>query len=217
MADEEDGARVSGLKRGSTTEVSIARKEQILDAALNLFYERGYDATSIQDIADAVGLLKGSLYYHIPSKESVLFEIVRRAHDDLLALTDEALNTDAPALERLRTLIGRHCEYVASNTHAVSVFFNEYRALDEAHRKVIVAERDEYEKRIRDLIRQGQDNSEIAKDLTPKVTAMGLLGMVNWIYQWYRNDGTLSGAEIGRQIAELAVRALGPGSVTSRR
>jgi AcrR family transcriptional regulator len=197
-------------KRHSTNGKASVRKQQILDAALVLFHERGYDATSTQDIADAVGLLKGSLYYHIPSKESVLFEIVRRAHEDLLALTDEALTLDAPPLERLRHLIARHCEYVAANTHAVTVFFTEYRALDQPHRKVIVAERDEYEQRIRDLIEQGQIEGEIAKDLMPKVTTMALLGMVNWLYQWYRDSGKLSGAEIGEQMAELAVRALVP-------
>jgi TetR/AcrR family transcriptional regulator, cholesterol catabolism regulator len=202
------GLWVSELKRELSTDASSARQAQILDAAQNLFYLNGYGATSIQEIADAVGLLKGSLYYHIPSKESVLFEIVRRVHEGLLTLADNALDATAPPLEQVRALVACHCEYIAENNRAVSIFFTEYRALSDAHRTFILAKRDEYEARIRNLIDRGQASAEISKNLDPTVMTMGILGMMNWLYQWYRHDGSLTGADIGRQIAALSVRAL---------
>ena len=186
------------------------RLAEILDAAAEVFHEKGYAAATIQDVADAVGILKGSLYYYISSKEDLLFEIVRDAHHFSMRNLAEAQQVDGDALTRLRAFIECHVRSNIDNRVKIGVFFQDFRSLSGERRAEIVADRDIYDAYLRGLIAEAIDEGVVAADIDPKMAAMALLGMMNWIYQWYRPDheGGVAPEELARTFAELALGGL---------
>jgi len=184
------------------------RQQEILDAAARVFHEKGYESTSIQDIADSVGILKGSLYYYITSKEDLLYQIIEGVHREGLKNVDAVEALDASPLEKLRAFVTGHLLYNAHNLVRTAVFFQDFRSLTGERRKQILAERDAYEKYLRDLIRQAQRDGSVCPDVDPKVASITVLGMLNWIYNWYRPGGERSAREIGELCADFVTSGL---------
>ena len=119
------------------TDLCVDHGEQILDAAATIFAEKGYDATSIQDIAESVDILKGSLYYYVNSKEDLLYEVIEEVHEAGLAnmqVQQAADETTAP-LDRLRRLVVEHVTYNAENVEKIAVFFHDFRSLTDERRE----------------------------------------------------------------------------------
>jgi AcrR family transcriptional regulator len=184
------------------------RQQEIVEAAARVFHEKGYESTSIQDIADAVGILKGSLYYYITSKEDLLFEIIRGVHEEALKNLELTRELDGDALQKIRAFVVVHLTHNATNLVKMGVFFQDFRSLSGERREIIVKERDLYDHFLRDLIRQGQEQKIICPDIDPKLAAITVLGMMNWIYQWYRPDGGLSVEEIAAAYGDFVVAGL---------
>jgi len=184
------------------------RQQEILEAAALVFHEKGYESTSIQDIADSVGILKGSLYYYITSKEDLLFEIIQGVHEEALKNLDRTAAVEGDALQKIRAFVVVHLTHNALNLVKMAVFFQDFRSLNGERRQVIVEERDMYDNFLRDLIRQGQDEGIVCPDIEPKLAAITVLGMMNWIYQWYRPGGGLSASEIANAYADFVVAGL---------
>jgi len=184
------------------------RQQEILEAAARVFHEKGYESTSIQDIADSVGILKGSLYYYITSKEDLLFEIIQGVHEEALKNLDRTAAVEGDALQKIRAFVVIHFTYNALNLVKMAVFFQDFRSLNGERRQVIVEERDLYDNFLRDLIRQGQDEGIVCPDIEPKLAAITVLGMLNWIYHWYRPGGELSASEIANTYADFVVAGL---------
>lgn len=186
------------------------KNDQIFETAARLFYEKGYAATSLQDLAHAVGLQKGSLYYYIDSKKDLLFAITDYAHTFFAELTENARAEGGTPLQTLERMLFQHARFAAEHFHVTAVFYNERSALGGEHQERIVATRDAYEKSLRRLVRSGQDVGEIAPDLDPRLAVFGVLGTINWIHQWYRPGGELPPAEIASALSRQAVRSLLP-------
>jgi TetR/AcrR family transcriptional regulator, cholesterol catabolism regulator len=184
------------------------RREQILAASAEVFSEKGYESTSIQDIADAVGILKGSLYYYITSKEDLLFEIIQGVHEEALKNLDQVRDLDGDALQKIRAFVVVHLTFNATNLVRMAVFFQDFRSLNGKRREIIVEERDLYDSFLRDLIRQGQDEGSVCPEIEPKLAAITVLGMMNWICQWYRPGGKLSAADIANAYGDVVVAGL---------
>jgi AcrR family transcriptional regulator len=185
------------------------RRQEILDAAALIFHEKGYESTSIQDIADAVGILKGSLYYYIDTKEDLLYDILREVHqtgDAALASVEE---TDGDALVKIRAFVHSMLRSNVGNLAKVAVFFHDYRSLSPERQRVIIDERDRTDELLRRLIREGQEEGTICADVSPKIAGIGILGLLNWIYQWYRPepDG-LDATELAAAYADFVVAGL---------
>jgi AcrR family transcriptional regulator len=173
-----------------------ARRSQLTREAARLFARKGYHGTSIGDIADALGVQKGSLYSHIASKEDLLYETMRDGaaafHGSLDAIPD-----DLPSTEKIRLALRGHLRVVAEQLDVATVFVQEWRYLEGPRRDEIVAERRRYEERIRDLFREGRELSELRADLDESVAALLLLSAANWAYTWLKP---------GRDTDELADR-----------
>lgn len=184
------------------------RQQEILEAAARVFHEKGYESTSIQDIADSVGILKGSLYYYITSKEDLLFEIIQGVHEEALKNLDRTAEVEGDALQKIRAFVVIHFTHNAVNLVKMAVFFQDFRSLNGERRRVIVEERDLYDNFLRDLIRQGQDEGIVCPDIEPKLAAITVLGMMNWIYHWYRPGGERSAAEIANAYADFVIAGL---------
>lgn len=184
------------------------RQSEILEAAAQVFHEKGYESTSIQDIADSVGILKGSLYYYITSKEDLLYEIIQGVHEEALKNLDRISALDGTALQKIRAFVVVHFTHNAENLVKMGVFFKDFRSLSGERRQIIVAERDKYDTFLRDLIRAGQKDGSVCRDVDAKLTAITILGMLNWIYQWYRPGGELDAVEIANAYGDFVAAGL---------
>lgn len=161
------------------------RRSELTREAARLFAQKGYHGTSIGDLAEAMGVQKGSLYAHIDSKQDLLYETMRdgaAAFHGALDTIPEAL----PATEKLRLALRAHLRIVADQLDVATVFVQEWRYLEGERRDEILAERRRYEQRVRDLFREGRELSELRSDLDEAAAALLLFSAANWAYTWLR-------------------------------
>ncbi len=160
-----------------------ARRSELAREAARLFAERGYHGTSIGDLADALGVQKGSLYAHIASKQDLLYDTMREGaaafHDGLDAI-DERLS----ATQKIRNAMRAHLRVVAEQLDMATVFVREWRYLEGERRDEIVGERRRYEERFRALFREGREHGELRTDLDEATAALLALSALNWAYTW---------------------------------
>src|SRR3954469_24439804 len=161
------------------------RKSELTRQAARLFAEKGYHGTSIGDLAEAMGVQKGSLYAHIDSKQDLLYRTMREGADAFHAALD-AIDEAVPPTERIRLALRGHLRVVAEQLDVATVFVREWRYLEGERRDEIVAERRRYEERIRELFREGRELSELRADLDDASAALILLSAANWAYTWLR-------------------------------
>jgi AcrR family transcriptional regulator len=193
----------------STTEaVRSSRREEMVAVAARLFSERGYHGTSMADVAGVLGLLRGSLYAHIGSKEELLYDVVERGAQRFLERGAGALGLDAPAPERLRAFLAGHIETAIEQLEAGTVFLNEWRYLSDAPRSDIKSKRDRYEDMVRTILSEGIARGEFRADLDVPLAARLVLSAGNWIYAWYREGGEMTPREVGAGFADMLVRGL---------
>jgi AcrR family transcriptional regulator len=184
------------------------RRAEMVSAAAQLFSERGYHGTSMQDLAESLGLLRGSLYAHIGSKQELLFDVVDAGAERFLARGRRASALEAPASERLRAFLIGHAETAIDHLDSATVFLNEWRYLAHDLRALIQAKRDSYEAVLRGIVADGIADGEFRPDLDVRLAARLALSAGNWIYAWYRPGGELTPAEVGAGFADLLVRGL---------
>jgi TetR/AcrR family transcriptional regulator, cholesterol catabolism regulator len=177
------------------------RRAELTRAAARLFAEKGYHGTSVGDLAEALGLQKGSLYTHIDSKAELLWEVAREGAEAFHAALD-ALPDDGPVLERIRAALRAHLQVVAEQLDIATVFVREWRYLEGGRREQFVAERRRYEERIRGLFREGREVGELRTDLDDATAALLALSAANWAYTWLR-PGADTDALADRFTAQL--------------
>jgi AcrR family transcriptional regulator len=177
--------------------------------AARLFSERGYHGTSMQHLAEALGLQRGSLYAHIGSKEDLLFDVVDEGAQRFLERGAEAAALEASASTRLRQLLVGHVETAIEHLDAATVFLNEWRYLSSDLRAIVQDKRDSYESMVRRIVEDGITAGEFRGDADVRFAARLVLSAGNWTYAWYRPGGELGPTEIGRKFAELVINGLG--------
>ncbi len=182
-------------------------RERVLQAAAQLFRDRGFEATSMREVAELAGLGKSSLYHHVPSKAELLGEIVERGVDQLMAALEQVASADLPATERLWLATRTHVLTYIEHRDSVACFIQEGRALTHAQRRAYVAKRDKYEAWFRQIVAAGIASGEF-RPTDVKLAVFALLGMCHWVVRWYRPDGDYSPEEIATNFAEFAVHAL---------
>ena len=184
-------------------------REDVIRAAARVFRERGFHGTSMQQIADAVGLQKGSLYHHIISKEELLHDVMMTGLTQLSERLEAVATSSLPPDEKLRQLIETHIRYAAESLDIATVVLFEHRAMMgfPALREEYVARRDLFESQFRTAIQEGVDSGDFCPVDVP-IVAQTLLGAHNWLVMWYRPDGRLSPQEIATVIADTFLRGL---------
>lgn len=187
------------------------RKEILLEAA-KVFQEKGYRGTTVQDIAQAAGILKGSLYYHFANKEDIFYEIV---HDPLHHFVSQmaevaALNIPPPA--KLRAALRYHISAFDAHMPGIQVLLRENLSTLEKERWASIRALWEEQKTLwQNILRQGIENGDFRPDLDVKIATLGILGMCNWMHRWYRSDGRLSTEEIAGLWAEMLLNGISEG------
>lgn len=183
------------------------REDEVMEAAVAVFSEKGYSAASLQDVADTVGLLKGSLYHYISSKESLLFRIFDEAHAQALILMTEVDELQLPPDRKLRDYVERLSLWYLGNRQRASLYFTEWRYLTGEYETSVRAQRREFEMYVRTILIDAQEAGLTRDDLDPRVTSSYILSAVNSVPIWYRPGGPLKPEELARQVAELSYQA----------
>ena len=159
------------------------RREELTREAARLFAERGFHGTSMDALAQALGVQKGSLYSLTGSKQELLFETMRGGANAFHAALD-AVPEDATAVERVREALRGHLRVVAEQLDVATVFTREWRYLEGAYRDEIVSERRRYEERWHGLLRDGVESGDLRTDLDIGATTLLVLSAANWAYTW---------------------------------
>jgi TetR/AcrR family transcriptional regulator, cholesterol catabolism regulator len=165
-----------------------SRRKELTRQAARLFAEKGYHGTSVGDLAQAMGVQKGSLYAHIESKADLLWEV---AHDGAQAFHAalDAVPDDLAATEKIRLALRAHLRVIAEQLDVATVFIREWRYLEGDRRDEFVAERRRYEERFRSLFREGRELGELRTDLDDATATLLALSAANWAYTWLRPEG----------------------------
>jgi len=188
---------------------SKEKLREICRVAARVFYDKGYDGASMQDIAKAVGLTKAGLYHHVGSKDRLLYEIMNYGMDILDEMVLRKVKDIADPREKLRqTIVGHIDLIVRARDQEITVILHENRSLRGALRKKINARKRDYIHYLEGLIARVQERSGATPMLSPPLAAFALLGMVNWLYQWYHQQGPVKQAELTQAYVDFFFRGL---------
>ena len=182
-------------------------KELILEAAAQIIRQKGFHATSMKDIADAVSLQKASLYHHVSNKQEILLLLLEQGLDILTKRLQDVLQKDESVDIKIQKAMAAFFEVLFEHSDIVSVLLLEHRSLDSDLHSRHIASRDRYENLWRDLIQEGIQ-SGVFRSCDPALTARSLLGVMNWTITWYRPGGPLSVKEITDHMVDLFINGL---------
>lgn len=184
---------------------------EILNAATQLFREKGFLGTTTQELADAVGLVKGTLYYHIGSKEELLYRIHEQVTEEGITRWQAIIDAtrDMPAPEVLRRMIVEHCLIIDEYRDWVAVFSDEMKYLSGELRDRVREKRAEYQSLFEEAIRRGVKRGELVTD-DPHLTAVVTLGMLNAMHRWYSPGGRLTPECIGEIMTSIFLDGIQP-------
>lgn len=185
-----------------------ARQDEIREAALTLFSERGYHGTGMEQIAAAVGLSPSSLYNHWKSKQDLLADIMVATMEDLLAGFAAVVDPARSATEGLRAAMDAHVRYHATHHREARVGNRELTSLADASRERVRGLRQEYATAWQQLLATGVEQGEFA-EVSPRLTSFALLEAGIGVSQWYRPDGALTLDDVAHEYAEMALRLVG--------
>lgn len=181
--------------------------DDIMRAATELFSRKGFHAATTQELADAVGLVKGTLYYHIGNKEKLLYRIHQQVTEDGIRRWSLLVTEDRPAASVIRDMIVEHCRVMDLNRDAIAVFSNEMRYLGPALRRRVIARRDVYHDLLERTIERGVERGEFSTT-SSRLASLTILGMLNGMYRWYQSGGRLGPEEIGDLYSEIVLSGL---------
>ncbi|MCG3160681.1 MAG: HTH-type transcriptional repressor KstR2 [Acidobacteria bacterium] len=188
------------------------RLDQIYYVAAKIFCDKGYDATSMSDIADAVGITKAGIYHYVKSKQDLLFAIMNFGMDRLETHVITPARAVADAEQRLRAIIRNHALLIISGSapegySPLTVLNDEIAGLTPAHRRRVLQRKRVYLDLMRDTLRQLKSEGKL-KEVDATVAAFSMFGMLLWLSRWYRPDGKLTGADVANEIEKIALGGL---------
>lgn len=186
--------------------LSPEKERAILAAAAELFGERGYDRATLAEVANRVGIKRGSLYYYLDSKEDLLFWLHENMIEELIANTDAALAGAAGTEERIRNLVRMAMRLIAERRQEVKVFLEERHALASQRWADVVRRRDEFQQKVEDVLSEGIAEG-VLRETPVRLTANGMLGMCFWGYQWFRPN-MLTWEEVADLFAGILLEGL---------
>jgi AcrR family transcriptional regulator len=182
-------------------------REDILEAAAQVFRQKGFHGASMQDIAKAVNLQKPSLYHHVSSKQEILLALLNRALELLLERISPIATREIPAGEKLREMIRVYLQILSENTDLSAVLLFEHRSLERKQHARHVPNRDRFEALWRDVLKEGVAAKLFVCDDTA-LTARAILGILNWTITWYHPNGPLEINQIADRYSDLLLNGL---------
>jgi AcrR family transcriptional regulator len=196
-------ARKAGVKNSKPA----TRLEEVLQSAANIFFTKGFHATSIEDVARDVGMLKGSLYYYIKSKDDLLFRLLMAGIEDGDAFIAEQIDAKGDPVEQLERAIHAQIDYIIQHRVPFGLFLHEFDSLPGKRQHKLISVMARYNSRFVDLVRRGQEQGEII-DGEPWIIVNGILGMCNWLYRWYDPDQGADAEEIKKTFVHMIFQGI---------
>lgn len=188
--------------------MAVDRAEEIRLEAVRLFSHQGYDATSMRDIAKAVGLLPGSLYAHIRSKEQLLLEIIEDGIDEFLAAAAEAVAEGGSAPDKLRRAVRAHMRVIATGHERTGIVFHQWRSLSGEDRVRVLGKRNAYEQQFVDVLEAGILEGTFKPELDSRFAVLVILGALNWAPEWFSPSGNRTADEVAERVSALLLSGL---------
>jgi TetR/AcrR family transcriptional regulator, cholesterol catabolism regulator len=205
------------MKAQKKAATSNERLAEIYRTAAQIILRKGYDATSVNDIANALGMTKAGLYHYINGKKELLFDIMNFGLDELDAEVVTPARAVPDASARLRFIIAGHARLVTRGQGAITILVDEITALTPAQSRKITSRKREYFECLRGLLNRLKEEGRL-QDVDTTAATFSLLGMINWLSRWFRQDGDLTEEQVAEQIARIALHGLlRPESRASRR
>jgi AcrR family transcriptional regulator len=186
-----------------------ARDREVIEAAVKIFWEKGYANTSVQDVADALGMLKGSLYYYIDSKERLLEKIFDDSHAELSVIAQAALSSDEPAADRTARFLFDYAMWTLTHLERAGLYSREWRYASDALKTSLAEQQRFYDRTLRELLLKGQQEGSIAKDLDPRGASLFIWAAFTGLPDWYRPASKADARKIAAMYVELARSACG--------
>lgn len=183
------------------------RKQELINAAAQLFKQKGFASTSMRDLAAELGMEAASLYHHIKSKDELLEVICFDLADKLTTAIAEVNDIYFNAEDKLRMAIKNHVEILTQNIHFSSVFIQDWRHLSEPKLTEFRALRDAYEHGMRVIVQEGK-NEDIFDDVDEKFAALTILSTLNWINEWYSPIGKMNAEQIAQKLSDFILGGL---------
>ena len=205
-----EARRKAALEEGGAA--YIARREEIILAAAQVFRERGFDAATLRDIADALNTDRASLYYYIGSKEELLQEIVRDVLARDVRAAEAIKRSRASTSDKIRTLIESMVTSYAENYPHIAVYMEDLGRIarqDTEWATDVIARTRRYESLVRSILNKGRRDGTLRADLPGDVCSLALFGMINWMHRWYRPGMKWSPEEISRTFTEIFLSGYG--------
>lgn len=188
--------------------MSASKEQEIIAVAARLFKEKGYRATTLEDIAAAVGMLKGSLYYYIRSKEELLYIVVREPVRQVYHNLEEIVRSEAPITTKIAQAVANHMTLFHQHYPHMAVYLHDYHHLMQKLHKDGIENPQHYQRLWTTLLQQGMAAGALRPDLDVKVTSYAILGMCNWVYRWYNPEGKLTAEAIAEIFSKLILEGL---------
>lgn len=188
-------------------EIREYKRGKILDAALQLFYEKGFSGTSVEAVADRLGVTKPFIYTYFENKDALLTAIYGQLTDRLLDVLEQSLSTQETPSRQLRAFVEHFARENTVSQMIATVYLQEEKHLDKRFLKNIKAREKALDRRLTELIRHGVEVGVFEVE-DASVAALAITGMVRWIHRWYKADGRLSADEVVRLVSDLALNAV---------
>ena len=195
------------IKRERSPVPTDGRASEVYRTAAAIILQKGYDATSVSDIANALGITKAGLYHYIHGKTQLLFDIMQYGLDELEREVAKPAMKIGDAEQRLRFMIGMHARIVTRGHGAVTILVDEARALTPAQNRQITRRKRKYFDFLRATLGELKSDGKL-RDVDITVAAFGLLGVINWVSRWYQPGGDLDEKQIAEQIIDIAFNGL---------
>jgi TetR/AcrR family transcriptional regulator, cholesterol catabolism regulator len=205
MARNQQNARARGKEGHQTERAKRTRLTQkvIAEAAAELFAWKGFGATSLNDIAEALGVTKVALYYHVKNKE----EILRLIYLMVLNMAEEPLRriveSELSPVEKLRRAVEHHISVTVNTSPAIKVFYREHAHLTGPFAREIMLREKDYERYIEQIVQEGIAQGAFKPGFDPQVITFGLLGMCHWLSQWYKPSGRYTHRQIASMFMDM--------------
>lgn len=183
------------------------RREQIMDAAVELFNKQGYLGTTVDEIAALAGVTKRTVYHHMGSKEHILLEIHANFIEEGLIRWQAVVEEEGTPTELLTRLVEEHVRSTTDFNKQIKVFFEEIKHLNDKDRAEIIAQRHRYELILQGVIARGIEEGEFL-DVDVRATTLLVLGGLTEIYHWYHGSGDLTPERLARFMTEMVLNGV---------
>lgn len=193
----------SGRAAGDPDSEWDRRRREILEAAAEVFFHKGFDRGTTKEVAARVGLTQPAIYHYVGSKQDLIIEIARQVDNEFSEAMSRALSTSSDPVEQLRSVVYAFTDALSRNRLSFALYWKEYRAIPPDVAKSVSAHHRTFIKQFSELVVKSQERGALPADQPTEIITQGLLGMLSWTYWWYRPDGPFSPADVARGFLSL--------------